>query len=290
MKKLSIVILSYNTKDLLRGCLNSIRRVRGELEFEVLVVDNASSDGSADMVRKLFPWVLLIQNEHNLGFARGNNVAKDRVQGENVLFLNSDTEVYKGSLGRTIDFLGENPDTGVVTCKILLKRGGLDKDSRRSFPTPWVSLTHFTGMDKLFPRSSIFAKYWYGHISENITHEIDVAQGAFFLVRKRVLDEVGWYDEDYFLDGEDIDLCWKIKSKGYKIMYYPEASILHLKKASKKTNSKAQRIRFTLSGVDSMALFYKKRLWKNYPWIINVLVLSGISFIKIFRLIRALLS
>lgn len=290
MKKLSIVILSYNTRDVLRGCLASLYKVKEEADFEVIVVDNASGDGSSEMVRKLYPEAIVIQNQANLGFAKGNNKAREVARGEYILFLNSDTEMYKGTLKKSLEIIEKDEKLGALTCKLLLKRGGLDKDTRRSFPTPWVSLTHFSGLDRLFPKSSLFAKYWYSYISEDETHEIDVAQGAFFLTKKKILDKIGWFDEDYFLDGEDIDLCWKIKQEGYKILYYPKVAILHLKKASKKSIKKALRIKFAMSGVNSMTLFYRKRLWRQYPVFLNVLVLFGINLIKLIRLLKVLFS
>jgi GT2 family glycosyltransferase len=165
----------------------------------------------------------------------------------------------------------------------VLPSGTLDKDTRRSFPTPWVALTHFSGLDKLFPKSKLFSKYWYGYLPENETHEVDVIQGAFALARREVLDSVGWYDEDYFLDGEDIDLCWKIKSRGWKIVYLPEVSITHIKKGTK---SKFKSLERRMAGVDSMEIFYKKRLWKKYPWLINILVIIGINFIRLVRMVK----
>lgn len=290
--KLSIVILSYNTKDLLRGCLKSLEKVGYELSFEVIVVDNASVDGSAELVKKDFPKVRLFKNRKNLGFAAGNNKARKVVRGEFVLFLNPDTVVKKNTFKETVKYLKSNKEVGAMTCKIVLPSGELDKDARRSFPTPWVSLTHLVlRLDKLFPKSKLLSRYWYGYKSPNETHEVDVIQGAYFLTRKKVLDSVGWFDEDYFLDGEDIDLCWKIKERGWKIIYYPKVSITHVKKASKmKPVSKEERVRFIKAGVDSMEIFYKKRLWKNYPLALNLLVIVGTRLVKAMRAIKVLFN
>jgi len=293
---LSIVILSYNTKELLRNCLNSLKKVQDEAYFEVIVTDNASSDGSHEMVRSEFPWVRLIENKKNLGFAAGNNKARKSVGGDYVLFLNSDTIVHKDTIKETVKYIGKHPDLGAVTCKIVLPDESLDNDARRSFPTPWVALTHFSGLDRLFPKSSLLAKYWYGYKSDSEIYEVDVLQGAFFLSRRKILDEVGWFDEDYFLDGEDIDLCWRIKEKGWKIIYYPKVSIIHIKGASKDKQgsfgkvTKEERIKFVNAGVDSMEIFYKKRLWERYPLILNLFVIMGIKFLKGIRFLRALLS
>lgn len=296
MKKLSIVVLNYNTKDLLINCLTSLEAAHVEVDFETIVVDNASIDGSVDMVRQEFPRVIVIRNQKNLGFAKGNNKARQYVSGSYVLFLNSDTKVNKGTLKKSVEYLNRNPDIGALTVKTLLPDGSLDKDTRRSFPTPWVSLTHFSYLDRLLPKSKLFSKYWYGYKSSDEIHDVEVIQGAFTMVRKRVLDDVGWYDEDYFLDGEDIDLCWKIKEKGWKIIYYPEVSIEHIKGASKgKLPSfgrvtKEERAKFINAGVDSMEIFYKKRLWDGYPLVLNRAVLLGIRILKGLRYIKAYLS
>lgn len=280
---LSIVIVSFNTREVLRDCLVSLDEVKSELDFETIVSDNGSSDGSVQMVKKDFPGVKLIENKANLGFSKGNNVAQKICKGKFVLFLNSDTIVLKGALGKTIDFISKNTKIGSMTCKIVLKDGKLDKDTRRSFPTPLVALTHFSGMDRMFPKSKFFAKYWYSYIDENSVHEVDVIQGAFHLTRKNVLDKVGWFDEDYFLDGEDIDLCWKIKHLGYKIVYYPKVSIIHLKKASKKKHKNKSTL---ISGIKAMEIFYRKHLWQRYPFYLNYTVLLGIKILLVVRLVK----
>lgn len=301
MKKkpnLSIIILNYNTKDFLKDCLVSLKKVKNEADFEVIVSDNDSTDGSCEMLNKDFSWVKLVENKANIGFAAGNNRAKDYCKGENVLFLNTDTIVHKGTLKKCLEYLNENKKVGALTCKLDLLDGGVDKDARRSFPTPWVSLTHLVfKLDKIFPKSRLFAKYWYGYIPEDETHEVDAIQGAFFLVRRKILDKVGWFDEEYFLDGEDIDLSWKIGEAGWKIIYYPEVSIIHLKGATKGKNKKvkkrgplAERIKFRASGVTSMEIFYRKRLWNKYPLPLNILIIIGIRTLKILRIIRMLLS
>jgi hypothetical protein len=285
MKKLSIIIVSYNTKELLADCLSSLNKVKDEVSFETIVSDNGSLDGSLQMVRENFPGVSLIENNRNLGFAKGNNAARSYVNGEIVLFLNSDVVIRKNTLRKTVKYLDDNKDVGAVTCKIVLPDGSLDKDARRSFPTPWVSLTHFSGLDRLFSKSYLFSKYWYGYRKPDATHEVDVLQGAFFMVRREILNDVGWFDESYFLDGEDIDLSWKIKNAGWKIMYYPKVSIIHVKKGSK---LKARSLKNIMAGVDSMEIFYKKRLWNKYPAILNFCVLIGIKAIKLARLTKAL--
>lgn len=290
MKKnpdLSVIILNYNTKDLLEKCLVSLARVKDEVNFEVIVSDNGSRDGSLEYLKKLqnskYPKLRVISNKKNLGFAKGNNKARNIAKGEYVLFLNSDTQILNGTLAKSISYIDSHPGVGALTCKIVLPNGDLDKDTRRSFPTPWISFTHFSGLDRLFPESKFFARYWYGYINPNVIQEIDVLQGAFFLARKNVLDEVGWFDEDYFLDGEDIDICWKIREKGWKIIYFPKVSVLHLKKATKDNLGISEKRKFITLGVESMEIFYRKHLWKRYPYLVNLLVLFGIRLMKAIR-------
>jgi GT2 family glycosyltransferase len=298
MKKpdLSIVILNYNTSSLLKGCLESLYKCKDDLSFEVIVVDNGSSDGSWQMLEREFKWARVVETGENLGFAGGNNKASGLVKSEYVLFLNTDVIVPRNTLEKCLDYLKENK-LGALTCKLILADGKPDKDARRSFITPWIGLIHlFLKLDLMFPKSKLFARYWYGYISEDEIHEVDAIQGAFFLTRKKILDEVGWFDEDYFLDAEDIDLSWKIKMKGYKIVYYPKVWVTHLKGATKGKNrnvkkyiSLKEKLKFRLSGVNSMEIFYRKRLWKKYPPVLNYLVLLGINVIKILRTVQILI-
>ncbi len=291
---LSIIILNYNTKDLLKDCVLSLTKLKDKTKFEIIVVDNGSTDGSVELIKDLkIKNLKIIENKTNLGFAKGNNSARGVVKGKYVLILNSDTLAKNNCLDFPINYLEDHRDVGAITCKVILKNGKLDPDTRRSFPTPWVSLTHFSHLDRIFPKSKTFSKYWYGFIPDTISHEIDSLQGAYFLSRKDILDSVGWFDEDYFLDGEDIDLCFKIKDKGYKIIYLPTSEITHFKGATKGKNqnfktSFKSRLQYVLAGVNSMEIFYTKRLSKNYNFFVNFLVIIGINFLKLFRFARLL--
>ena len=279
--KLSIIILNYNTRDLTESCVDSIIKNTKSVDYEIIVIDNGSTEKLPSSKN-----YKLIENKSNLGFAGGNNLARKIAKGDYILFLNSDTEVYKDTIKKSLKYLEEHSEVGALTCKTILPDGSLDKDARRSFPTPWVALTHFSVLDRVFPTSKIFAKYWYGYKSPNETQEIDSLQGAFFLVRRTILDKVNWFDETYFLDGEDIDLSWKIKELGYINIYYPEVSIFHIKKASKKKRSLCSK----MAGMNSMEIFYKKHLWSNYPLLINLLVIVGIYILKIIRFGKAVLG
>ncbi len=273
--KLSIIILNHNTKDLLFDCLKSLERVKNELNFEVIVSDNASTDGSVDVIKNNFKSAKIITGP-NISFSNGNNRARKIAQGRYVLFLNSDTLVHKNTLKKCVEYLENYKDVGALTCKLVLPDGQLDKDARRRFPTPWIAF------NRLFLGNG--GKYWYEDISPDKTHEVDAIEGAFFLTRKNILDKVNWLDEKFIFDGEDLDLSYQIKKVGYKIIYYPEISITHIKKASKKSYSGITR---KMQGISSMEYFYRKNLWNNYPLAFNHFVLLGIKLLKLVRYIQA---
>ncbi|SRR5258708_3679532 len=279
--KLSIIILNYNTKDLTESCIDSIIKNTKGIDYEIIVIDNGSLEKLPNSKN-----YKLIANKTNLGFAGGNNSARKIAKGDYILFLNSDTEVHGDTIKEALKYISNNPEVGALTCKTVLPSGSLDKDARRSFPTPWVAFSHFSGLDRIFPTSKIFAKYWYGYRSPNEIQEVDALQGAFFMTSREILNKVNWFDESYFLDGEDIDLSWKIKELGYKNVYFPNVSILHIKKASKKKRSRKSK----MAGVNSMEIFYKKHLWDNYALLINLLVIVGIYILKIIRFGKAVLG
>lgn len=286
MIDLSIVIVSYNTKDLLKSCLESIYKTSKDFSFEVIVSDNNSSDGSSEMVSKNFKNVILIENTKNLGFSKANNTGVKKTSGRYVLFLNSDTVVYENTLKHMIKFMDEHKDTGAATCKLLMPNGKIDDAAHRGFPTPWNAFSHFSGLSKMFSKNRLFGGYNLSYLDFDKTHEVDSLAGAFMLVRRIAGEKIGWWDEDYFFYGEDLDFCFMLKQNNWKIYYVPEISILHykgvsggIKKISKhlttadaKTRKNAQIERFK-----AMRIFYKKHYENVYPWFITRLVYSGIS-------------
>lgn len=285
--KLSVIILNYNTKELLEGCLKSVKEHMNEVPMEVIVSDNSSDDGSPEMIKKKFPWVKLLEGP-NEGFSKGNNRARPYANGEMILFLNPDTLVHKDVFAKTVRYLDEHPKVGAVTCKLVLPDGSMDKDVRRKFPTPRISF------NKLVLGKT--REYYYEYIPESSTHEVEAIQGAFFLSYKKLLDQVGWFDERYFFDGEDVDLCYQIHKLGYSLVYYPDVYITHLKGVTKGKVKKwrfkvtdAQRKKLRLAGVASMELFYRKNLWNKYPVWFSYFVVFGINVFKIIRYIRVVL-
>ncbi len=301
--QLSIIILSYNTQEILGNCLASLvtlQNVQIGKDFEVVVVDNASSDGSAHYVAEHFPQVKLVLNETNLGFSKANNVGVQATSDTPyVLFLNSDTIVPEGTLDETLRYIEKHPDVGVLTCRVELWSGGLDWDSHRGLPTPWASLTRLLGLAKRFPRSKLFNQYYRGWEDMESIHGVDAVVGAFMLLPRTVGEQIGWWDEDYFLNGEDIDFCFQVTKRGYKVVYYPHVHIVHYRGASKGTRSETRKISkasytqkktFSVATMDAMQMFYNKNLRGNYPWILNVLVDIGITLLKKVRLIKVRLK
>lgn len=294
--KLSIVIVSYNVKELLDQCLRSVEESAKNIQHEVFVVDNNSHDSSAEFVKKNYKNIKLIVNSQNLGFSKANNQALRQATGEYVLILNPDTELLSDTLPKMIDYMDSSkPEVAMATCKIELPTGGLDRDARRSFPTPAKALFHFSGLSKVFKGSNIFDSYYMGHISPKEETEVDSCVGAFMLARNKVLKEVEYFDEDYFFYGEDLDLCYKIKEKGYKIMYTPITKIIHHKGASsgiKKHSveiskaTKDSKKRAIVESTRAMELFYKKHYSLKYPKIVTLSVILAINLIKFIRLAK----
>lgn len=291
---LSIIILNYNTKDLLRDCLSSIKKAKSNgFTFETIVVDNASKDSSAAMVKKEFSWVKLIASKKNLGFAGGNNLGLKKAKGRYILFLNSDTKIVPEGLVKMMEFMEQNPGIGASTPKTMLFSGGMDPDCHRSFPTPWASICYFSGLEKLFPKSKLFGQYHKSYLNLNKAHEIDAGFGTFMFVRKKALDQVGGWDEKYFFYGEDLDFCYRIKKAGWKVMFYPEPLVTHHKGASSGLRreskdvaraSRKTRIRVAKASIKAMEIFYKKFYQDKYPRWVTSLVILGIKIKGSFRI------
>ena len=256
---LSIIIVNYNTREHLKNCLESIYNTRQEVSYEVWVVDNNSTDSSSTMVEIEFPQVRLIKNSENSGFARANNQAIKQAEGSFILLLNPDTIVFDHVFDRTIDFLQETPETGMVTCKLVKPDGTLDLACRRSFPSAFDGFCRASGLSKMFPKSHLFAQYNLTFLDENEISEVDAINGAFMMVKREALSDVGLLDEDYFMYMEDLDWCFRFKQKGWKVYYVPNTKVIHLKGESGKENSNGMISEF----YKSMEMFYKKTYRPN---------------------------
>lgn len=278
MADVFVVIVSYNVKGLLRDCLQSVFASDG-VGTEVVVVDNHSDDGSAQMVRDEFPQARLIVSPHNGGFAYANNLALRgylaRPASERpryVLLLNPDTVVPPQALAEMVRYLDERPEVGAAGPKLILPDGSLDYACRRSFPTPAVALYRMVGLSRLFPRSRRFGRYNLTYLSPDVETEVDSVVGAFMLVRGPILDEVGLLDETFFMYGEDLDWAFRIKERGWAIRYNPAVTVLHYKGQS----SRQRRARATAEFYRAMELFYRKHYAPRHSAAMNGMVVAAI--------------
>jgi N-acetylglucosaminyl-diphospho-decaprenol L-rhamnosyltransferase len=226
---LSIIIVNYNVKYFLEQCLCSVVKAIHSTETEIFVVDNNSTDDSLAYLQPKFPQVHFICNTKNLGFAKANNTGLLQASGKYVLFLNPDTIVAEDSFEKCISFLDSNPKTAAVGVKMVDGSGLYLKESKRGFPSPWVSFCKLSGLIKVFPHSKIFSGYYLGYLKENKNNVADVLSGAFMMAKKEVLDIVGGFDEQFFMYAEDIDLSYRIQKAGYFNYYLADTTIIHFK-------------------------------------------------------------
>ncbi|MCX7953758.1 MAG: glycosyltransferase family 2 protein [Bacteroidales bacterium] len=256
--KLSVVIVNYNVKHFLKQCLISVKHAIDNInnDGEVWVVDNHSVDGSVQMLKEEFKWVKLIENRTNVGFAKANNQAIKQCKGEYILLLNPDTVVQEDTFEKTIKFMDEHPEAGALGVRMINGKGKFLPESKRGFPTPRVAFFKMIGFSKLFPKSKFFNTYYLGFLDEYSINEIDVISGAFFLIRKKVLDKIGMLDENFFMYGEDIDLSYRIKLAGYKNYYFPETTIIHYKGESTKKGT----LNYVRLFYSAMLIFTSKHL------------------------------
>jgi GT2 family glycosyltransferase len=256
--KLSVIIVNYNVKYFLEQVLYSVRRATENLldgnAVEVFVVDNNSVDDSVAMVRKKFPEVKLIANKENTGFSIANNQAMRIAKGEYFLLLNPDTVVEEATFTKVIDFMDAHPEAGGLGVKMIDGSGEFLPESKRGFPSPWVAFCKTVGLSRLFPKSPKFNQYHLGFLDKDETHEIEVLSGAFMLMRKSVLDEIGLLDEAFFMYGEDIDLSYRIVQGGYKNYYFADTTIIHYKGESTKKGS----MNYVRTFYNAMIIFAKK--------------------------------
>jgi GT2 family glycosyltransferase len=293
---LAIVIVNYNTRDMLRDCLRSLPGSATRCTPQVWVVDNASSDGSAAMVQAEFPDVHLIANTHNGGYAYANNLALRQIlsaefsvlsseETQNselktqhsepvyVLLLNPDTIAPPAAIDRLVEYMEQHPAVGACGPQLLLADGALDLACRRSFPTPEIAFYRMVGLSKLFPRSPRFGRYNMTFLGPDVETEVDSVVGACMLVRGTVVREVGLLDETYFMYGEDLDWAYRIKQYGWAIMYVPSVVIHHYKRAS----SRQRPFRSIRAFYDAMRVFHRKHYAATTPALLNLLIEAGIT-------------
>lgn len=282
---LSVIIVNYNVKDFLQSLLLSLDKALKNITHEIIIVDNASTDGSVELIRNNFLQVTLINNKKNLGFSKANNLGLKISKGKYLLLINPDTLVSEDTLTEMINFFESRPKVGLAGCKILNPDGTLQLACRRSFPGPWTSFCKVTGLSTLFPKSKIFARYNLTYLDENKSYEVDAVSGSFMMFTRKVYEEIGGLDEEYFMYGEDLAYCFSIQKAGYNIFYVASTQIIHYKGESTKRSS----IDETRIFYNAMHLFVKKHYSTSFivKFILRtaILVRGFISFLGKYKLI-----
>ena len=256
---ISIVIVNYNVRDLLKACLLSIRQASKNLKVETIVVDNHSLDKSVEFLQPQFDDVKFIALPENIGFARANNLAIKQVKSKYTLILNPDTILSEDTLFKMKDYMEEHPEVWIAGCKVLNKDLTFQIACRRGFPTPFASFSKLYGLQSLFPKSKIFGKYNQTFRSIDETYYVDAIMGAFMFARTKELQFLNGFDEDFFMYGEDLDLCYRVYQAGGKITYYHETSIIHYKGESTKRSS----INYLKHFYEAMVIFVQKHFAKS---------------------------
>jgi hypothetical protein len=282
---LSIVIVNYNTEKLLKSCLESVYAGSNGTPLDIWVVDNNSRDNSVATIRSLFPRVKVIENQSNVGFSRANNMVVSQSRSDFILLLNPDTVIIGDAIERVVKFMRGHPQVGIAGCKVLNRDGTLQLACRRSIPTPKVAFYRLTGLSKLFPKSRTMAKYNMTYESPDQMHEVDAVSGAFLMIRRQVVEQIGLLDERFFMYGEELDWCLRAKRAGWAVVYYPEAEIVHYKGESTKYNSRRASYEF----YRAMYLFHKKHFAPDHSPVTNSLIYAGI-FVQALCSWRKLIS
>jgi len=282
---LTLVVLSYNTQFWLKKTLETLKEFyldKSKYKIKTIVVDNGSTDGSIELIKKSFKWTELIKTGENLGFAGGNNVALKKIKSRYAMLLNSDLEFRADSnLDILIEYMDKHPEAGVITPRIEFINGDIDPACHRGEPTLWASITYFAKLEKLFPQSKLFAQYHQYYKDLKSHHAIDACSGATFLIRKSVIDEIGYLDERFFMYAEDLDWCKRVRDHGFQIIYHPEVKITHHKyKSGIKSSSKKIAKTTNRYFYDTMLQYYDKHYVNKYPKFIRKLIKYFITIKK----------
>lgn len=268
--KLSVVIVNYNVRLYAEQCIRSVLRASGGMDAEVWLVDNASTDGSVDYLRPLFPEVHFIANKDNHGFSYANNQAIRQSSGEYVLLLNPDTIVGEDVLRGCVDFLDSHPYVGATGVRMLNADGSFALESRRGIPTPFTSFCKMSGLCSLFPRNRVLGRYYMQYLDPDVEAPIEIISGAFNMLRRKALDQIGLLDETFFMYGEDIDLSYRMLEAGWQNYYLP-LNILHYKGESTVKSS----YRYVHNFYNAMLIFFNKHYGKRYK-LLGLLVRSAV--------------
>ena len=269
---LSVIIVNYNVKYFLEYCLYSVVKALKNIDGEIFVVDNNSTDGSKDFFQNSYPGVNFIWNTTNEGFAKANNKALLQASGDYILFLNPDTIVSEDCFEKCIAFLRSKKNLAACGVKMIDGSGRFLKESKRAFPAPMTSLYKLTGLSKIFPKSKTFSKYHLGYLDENKNHKVDVLAGAFIMVPKIIIDQIGGFDESFFMYGEDIDISYRIQKAGYTNFYFAETCVIHFKGESTRKGS----LNYVKMFYKAMSVFVKKHYGGTTAGLFNFFIHVGI--------------
>lgn len=279
---LSIVIINYNTKRLTSQCINAILKTVKNLNYEIIVIDNSTNSREKYVASKSSKINISVIQTDNKGFANACNIGASHALGTYLLFLNSDTLVHKDAIDKSFAFLSNNSNIGILGIRTLLKNGTLDHGCKRGFPTPSAAMYYFLGLDKKYPTNQKIGAYRQTFINEFTTSDVDVVSGSFMMLRRTFFFEINGFDEDYFMYGEDIDICFKAKLTGKRVVYFADASITHLKGQSGLHTKSKKTIKYFHK---SMQLFYKKHYAEKHTPLLNGLVYLGIHLKYFFTLV-----
>ena len=278
---ISVIIVNYNVKEYLAQLLLSLERALQTISHEIIIVDNHSIDGSVQFLKDKNFKVRIIENDENLGFGRANNQALKICKGKYVVLINPDTVVQEDTFSRMIDFFDNTPDASVATCKIIDPAGNFSVDCRHSIPTPSVALWKVLGLSKLFPKSRIFSQYNMTYLNSDQIYSIPAISGSFMMMKKEVLDQVGLFDEQFFMYCEDIDLCHRITQAGFKIYYFPETQIIHYKGESTKKDNLDYVKTFNKSLYQFFQKYYAPKSIFLFRWLVMIGILLRGAFIYV---------
>jgi GT2 family glycosyltransferase len=253
--QLSVIILNYNVRYFLEQCVLSVQKALENIDGEIIVIDNNSSDDSCEMMQQLFPNVKLIENKENLGFPKGNNIGVAQAKGEFICILNPDTVVAEDTFSKILNTKSWQLNTGIIGCKLIDGTGNFLPESKRGVPTPWVSFTKIFGLYKV---SNLFGKYYAQHLTENQSGNVAILVGAFMVMKRDLYNEIGGFDENCFMYSDDIDLSYMALQKGKYNYYFHQSSVIHYKGESTVRDEKYMK-RFQ----EAMQFFYKKHFQKS---------------------------
>ncbi|MBD3366180.1 glycosyltransferase [candidate division WWE3 bacterium] len=286
LPKVTVIITTYNDGAFVSKCLNNLKKIKeaSYSNLDVIVKDQNTTDGTKELIKQDYPWVTLIEGE-NVGLSKAYNTSYRQADSEYLLFLGMDAFPEENAIKTLVDYFEAHSKVGAATCKLVLEDGSLDMDAHRAFPTPWISLTKFLGLSKLFPHSPLFNGYFLPGKDMEKPHEIDMLISHFMFTRKSVLDEVGGFDEDYFLYGEDVDICYRIKEAGWRIMYLPQCQAIHAKGGGigirKTTRNRVKkplkhRLKMQRLSAEAMETFLRKHYMEKYSkFLVHLMIFSS---------------